>query len=180
MKNLLIGLLAIASVNVFAIDAEIVSNLPATISDQMAKGDGMATIQSMIDAISKAQNIEQQLSNLKNLSNFQQNPGQAVQQVNSAVSNLLNNLNSTTGSKFQNLSQLIGNLAGSTTAAGMNLKLMSAANTTLIGIQGTLQTIQAQNQAMIAYKQAEIADQQTKTQQNAANRQASANSMNNF
>lgn len=159
MKKL-IFFMGVFSVNLAnAIPVEVITDIPAHTQEIMSRFDAATTLQSMIAAVSKAQTTVEQVKALKNLENLQKNPGASIQQVNSAVNGLVSNFNTLNTSSFQNLSQLIGSLAGSTTSTGMNIKLMQASNMQLSAIQATLQNIQAQNQALVAYKQAEANEQ---------------------
>jgi hypothetical protein len=180
MKNLLILLSCISFKVIAVVPTQIMSDVPGVTNNKAAKADGLTTVSGLMDSLAKAQSVEQQLTALQNLSNFQKSPGTAVQQANDAVTGLLNNFNGLNNSHLSDLTALINSLAGSSTAEGMNIKLMSAANMQLTAIQGTLQQIQAQQQAMIAYKQAEVAEQQAAKAQTQQNSQATFNKLKSY
>ncbi len=178
MKKFL--LIMLVAINCYSIPVEITSN-PADLQKEMVtRIDSLTTIQGMISAINTAQSVQQQLQALKNLNNFQQNPGNAVIQVNNSVTGLLNSFNLSAGTSFNNLQQLINSLSSSTTSAAMSIKLMQASNMQLMAISNTLQQIQAQQQAIIAYKQAEIARDQYYKEQSTKNNQATVSVMRSY
>jgi hypothetical protein len=142
---------------VFGLDAEIVSNLPATLHEQMSKADGLTNIQSLINSVNKAQTVQSQLMALKNLNNFSSDPVNATSQVNSVVGNMLNDFNMYSGTSFGNLQELIAGLSSATTTEGMSLKLQQSSATQLQNISVMLQQMEAENQAVLKYKQAEEA-----------------------
>ncbi len=141
----------------FGLDAEIVSNLPATIHDQMSKADGLTSIHSLINSVNKAQTVQSQVMALKNLNNFSSDPVNATSQVNSVVGNMLNDFNMRSGTSFGNLQDLIASLSSSMTTEGMSLKLQQSSATQLQNISVMLQQMEAENQAVLKYKQAEEA-----------------------
>ena len=160
MKTYIAILLFALTLNCEAMPVEVMSSAPDVAKEAGARIDAITTLQGLISAIDTAQNVEQQIKALKNLSDFQQNPGQAVAQVNASVTGLLNDFNMNTSSSFTTLRGLIAGLSSSTTSVGMNIKLMQASNIQLMTISNTLQQIRAQQQAIIAYKQAEVAEQE--------------------
>lgn len=119
--------------------------------------DAMQNLDSLIAAVNKAQNVQNQISALKQLNNFTSDPANATDQVNGVVSNMLNDFNLKSGTSYGNLQELIGSLSSSTTATGMSLKLQQSSATQLQNISVMLQQMEAENQAIIKYKQAEIA-----------------------
>ncbi|MFN8771118.1 MAG: hypothetical protein ACK5WP_09680 [Neisseriaceae bacterium] len=159
-----------------AVPVEIVSSVPST----QARLEALTSLQGMIQALSTAQSVQAQVEALKNLRDFQNNPGAAITEANSAVTGLLNNFNQINTTQINNLSQLINTMVTTVTSEGMSLKLATAANMQLSAIQNVLQQIQAQQQAILAYKQAEIVQSQYKQKRTKANNDAMINSMRNY
>ena len=166
------------NVSIFAI-APVTSTTDMGMTYQLSEvhADAIANLQKLVDAIHKAQDVQQQISALKNLQDFSKNPNGAVDQVNSTVKSMLNDFNVNASTSFTNLQDLIGGLSSSATATGMALKLNQASNAQLQNINVLLQQMEAEQQAMIKYKQAELADQKDKEHRQANNRQATAEAM---
>ena len=166
MKKLLAILLLNGWINyTFALDAEIVANVPAQVQEQGARADGLSSLSNVMSSLSNAKTTQQQINALNNLQSLQSNPNTSLSDVNNAVTGLLQNFNGLNNTTFSNLSQLISGIAGSSTSTGMNLKLQEASNEQLSAIQNTMQTIAAQNQAQIAFKQAQINEENKSKQQ---------------
>lgn len=180
MKTLFCIILITINIYVFGDTTTIVSDIPASVAENKAKVDSLSTLQLLIKSVSNAQTIQGQIHALKNLSDFQQNPGAAIQQANYAVTQMINVFNKSSGTNSNNLSQLIGTLAGTGSSMGMNIKLMQSANMQLVGINNMLQQTQATQQALVTYKQAEIAQGQHGAQSVKNNNQATVNSIRNF
>lgn len=177
MKKYLVIILFALSMSAFSVPTEIISNVPADIHDAMTKADGILTLEGMMSAIVTARNVQEQLKALQNLRDFQHNPSDAINQVNTSVNGLLKNFNQLNNSHIDNLSSLISTLSSSITSEGMSLKLATASNMQLTAIHDTLQQIQAQQQAVIAYKQAEIEQKKYEQKKDAANKRVTANAM---
>lgn len=175
-KILTILLLSGVTTYTFAIDAEIVSNIPAQVQEQGTRADGLRSLSSVMSSLSNSKTTPQQINALQNLQALQSNPNASVSDVNNAVTGLLQNFNGLNNTTFSNLSQLISQIAGSSTSAGMNLKLQEASQQQFMAIQNTLQTISAQNQAQIAFKQAQI-NEENKTQQQMQNQHDAENNV---
>jgi hypothetical protein len=153
------------SLNAIA-DVPVTSTADSALTYKMSSvyKDAVINLKTLVDAVSKAQRVEDQITALKNLNDFSADPINATSKVNSVVGNMLNDFNMRSGTSFGNLQDLISGLASSTTATGMSLQLQQSSATQLQNISVMLQQMEAENQAILRYKQAEEA---LKTQQDA-------------
>lgn len=159
MKNSLyiVGfLLSIISINVFA-DVPVTNTTDMASMYQMSAvhTDSMQNLQSLISSVNKAQNVQSQVSALKNLNDFTKDPVNATSQVNYIVGNMLNDFNLKSGTSFGNLQELMSSLTASTTATGTSLKLQQSSAMQLQNISVILQQMEAENQALLRYRQAD-------------------------
>lgn len=166
-KKLLLSLtLLTINLSVFAVEpVTVVSDIPAQTKEMADRIDSMIHLQTLINAVAKARNVQEQVKQLQNIANFQKDPAHAVDQVNQAVTNLVNTFNSQNSTNFNNLSQLIGALSSSSSSMSMSVKMAQVSNMQLMSIQNILEQLRAQQNALIAYKQAEQA--QKKAQEDA-------------
>ena len=118
--------------------------------------DAMQNLQSLIQAVNKAQDVNGQVTALQNLKDFTKDPQGATDQVNNTVKNMLDDFNMRSGTNFGNLQDLISGLNSSTTATGMSLKLQQSTTAQLQSMNVMLRQMEAENQAVLRYKQAEI------------------------
>jgi cell fate (sporulation/competence/biofilm development) regulator YmcA (YheA/YmcA/DUF963 family) len=180
MKNsLYIGLLlSMISINIFA-DVPVTNTTDMSSTYQMSavRMDSMQNLQSLINSVNKAQNVQNQISALKNLNDFTKDPVNATSQVNYIVSNMLNDFNIKSGTSFGNLQDLIASLTSSATATGTSLKLQQSSAMQLQNISVILQQMEAENQALLRYRQA---DDVIKAHQRELSRQDDIKTINNF
>jgi hypothetical protein len=139
--------------------------------------DSMQNLEKLISSVNQAQNINGQISALQNLKDFTKDPEGATDEVNNIVKNMLNNFNSSSGTNFGNLQELIAGLSSSTTATGMSLKLQQSTAAQLQNMNVLLKQIEAENQAVLRYKQADIALKKKQADDLKAQREKTANNM---
>jgi hypothetical protein len=146
------------SLNAIA-DVPVTSTADSALTYKMSSvyKDAVINLKTLVDAVSKAQRVEDQITALKNLNDFSTDPINATSKVNSVVGNMLNDFNMRSGTSFGNLQDLISGLTSSTTATGMSLQLQQSSATQLQNISVMLQQMEAENQAILRYKQAEEA-----------------------
>ena len=150
MQKFMFTLLLFINLSTFAV-VPVTSTTDMGMTYQLSEvhADAIANLQKLVEAINKAQDVQQQITALKNLQDFSKNPNGAVDQVNSTVKNMLNDFNVHASTSFTNLQDLIGSLSTSATATGMALKLNQASNAQLQNINVLLQQMEAEQQAMI-------------------------------
>lgn len=158
MKNSLytIFLLSVIIMNVFA-DVPVTNTTDMASTYQMSAVymDSMQNLQSLINSVNKAQNVQNQITALKNLNDFTKDPINATNQVNYIVGNMLNDFNVKSGTSFGNLQDLIASLTSSSTATGTSLRLQQSSAMQLQNISVILQQMEAENQALLRYRQAD-------------------------
>lgn len=153
---------------------------PAMYNISNVKLEALSNLHNLIEAINRAQTIQDDIQALSKLQNFASDPANAIINVNDTVTRMLNNFNIHSGTRFTNLQQLINSLAGSTSSTATLIKLNQASNTQLQNVSQILMQIEAEQQAIIKYRQAEIAEKEQQKRFDKITRQNIANNISKF